>query len=262
MNKPPTTTKITKVLSSKLRVDSYQRPLNESRVTAIVKAFNPDLVNYIKCSVRTNGDLYIFDGIHTRAALERRNDGRPVMAECRIYEFSGYDDVERHDIEAILFAQQNGISRQVAIGSRLRAEYLVGSKKALAFHEASNTPVLGMDFTKSAGDGKISCVAEAYRAWNSLGDKMYSEMLRIIVKSWGGERDSLRSEIIGGMALFMKKYDGTYAPDRLIKCLSNVSPMQIIRNGNLISDYGKSKYASQIVKIYNKGMQKKLVSSH
>jgi len=93
MNKPSTTTKITKVLSSKLRVDNYQRPLNESRVTAIVKAFNPDLVNYIKC-------------------------------------------------------------------------------------------------------------------------------------------------------------------------LSNVSPMQIIRNGNLISDYGKSKYTSQIVKIYNKGMQKKLVSSH
>jgi len=253
-----TKTSIMKVLSSKLRIDTYQRPLDERRVCGIVREFNPDLVNYIKCSMRTDGELYIFDGQHTRAVLELQNGGLPIIVECRVYEFVGLSDSERYEVEAILFAKQNGLSKQVHLGSRLRAEYLAGEPKAIAFYDVSNASGLEMDFTKNVSRGKIVCIVEAYKAWEALGDKLYGDMLDIIVRAWNKQPESLHREIIGGMASFLKKHSDAYDPERLIKCLSKVSPIHIVREGNLLAVSGTAKYAEQIVKLYNKNMKKKL----
>jgi hypothetical protein len=145
------------------------------------------------------------------------------------------------------------------LGNRLRAEYLAGDEKAITFHDISNTSGLEMNFSKVAAYGRIVCIVEAHKAWEALGDRLYGEMLGIIVRSWNRQQDSLRREIICGMASFMKKYDSAYCPDRLEKCLSKVSPVQIIRDGNLASESGTAKYAEQIVKIYKKGTKKKLI---
>jgi len=261
MKKYETKTTIMKVLSSKLRIANYQRPLDEKRVSSIVKEFNPDLVNYIKCSMRTDGEMYIFDGQHTRAILEQRNGNNPVILECRVYEFVGLDDAERYEVEAILFAKQNGFSKPVHFSSKLRAEYLAGDEKAIAFYNASNSSGLEMDFTKGASRGRIVCIVEAYKAWETLGDKLYGDMLNIIVRTWNKQPESLHREIIGGMASFLKKHSNTYDPERLVKSLSKVSPVQIVRDGNLLPLSGTAKYAEQIVKIYNKNIKinKKLV---
>ena len=246
-----------KVLSSKLKLDDYQRPLDEKRVGRIAKDFNPNLANFIKCSMRTNGELFIFDGQHTRAAIEILNGNTPTLVECRVFEFVGLTDAERHDVEAILFAQQNGISTQVHLGSKLRAEYLAGDENAIAFHNMSNTAGLEMDFTRTPAYGKIVCIVEAHRAWKSLGDALYGEMLEIIVRIWEKDPQSLRREIVGGMAHFLKKHGSFYDINRLIECLSDVSPRQIIRDGNLVLSTTTGKYAAQIAKLYNKGLSKK-----
>ena len=146
MKEYTTNTEIVKVLSSKIRMADYQRPLDQSRVKKIVREFKPDLVNYIKCSKRTNGDVFAFDGQHTIAALERLNGGLPVVVECRVYEFVGLDDTERYETEAILFAQQNGISRQVSLGNKLRAEFLAGQPSAVSFYNSCN--IFGLDYAK------------------------------------------------------------------------------------------------------------------
>jgi len=116
-----------------------------------------------------------------------------------------------------------------------------------------------MDFSDSAAAGRVVCVVEAYNARETLGDVLYGEMLGIIARAWNKQQSSLRREIIGGMSSFMKKYSGEYCPERLEKCLSKVSPIQIIRDGNLASESSTAKYAEQIVKVYNKGTKKKLL---
>jgi len=253
-----TNTSIMKVLSSKLRIDSYQRPLDEKRINLILKEFNPNIVNYIKCSIRNDGELYIYDGQHTRAILERLNGNAPVIVECLVKEFVGLTDAERFNEEAKLFAQQNGGSKPVQLGSRLRAEYLAGERGATLFHEASNVSGLIMDFSKSAAMGKIVCIVEAYKAWELLGNVAYSDMLNTIVLAWDMHPASLRREVIGGLASFIKRFGSAYDTERLIKALSKVSPTQIVRDGNLSTDSGTAKYGEQVLKLYNKGIKKKL----
>jgi len=152
----------------------------------------------------------------------------------------------------------NGLSKQVHLGSRLRAEYLAGEPKAIAFYDVSNASGLEMDFTKNVSRGKIVCIVEAYKAWEALGDKLYGDMLNIIVRAWNKQPESLHREIIGGMASFLKKHSSAYDSERLVKCLSKVSPIHIVREGNLLAVSGTAKYAEQIVKLYNKNMKKKL----
>ena len=251
MNK---TTIITRqVLSSKLLVDKYQRPLEDSRVKKIAKNFNPNLVNPIKCSRRKNGQLYIFDGQHTKAVLEYLNGDNPVLLDCRVYEFVGLSDEERYIEEAKLFEEQTGLSKQVTIGSKLKSEYLRGEPRAVEFYNSSNILGLTMDFTRSCGHGGIRCISEALKAWEKLGSELYEDMLHIIVEVWGIEEDALRGEIVGGLATFMAIYGGQYDRKRLVKKLKNKSPMQIIRDGNLMMEVNKRKYAQQILNAYNKG---------
>lgn len=258
MKKHNTKTETRQILSSELHIDDYQRKLCGSRVNRIVQEFDPDLVNYIKCSRRKNGTLYIFDGQHTRAALERRNGNKPVMVQCRIYEFAGLTDSERYDLECKLFAKQNGIARDVPLGEKLIAEFKSKDPKATEFYNCSNIAGLVMDFTRAGGEGKIRCVREALRAWEMLGDDLYQDMLRIIVETWGLDEDGLRGEIIGGLAIFINAYRGRYDRKRLVKKLSVKKPVEIIRDGNSCSEQSKKKYARQIENVYSKGTKYQL----
>ena len=253
MKKHSTKTAIRQIDSSKLHLDDYQRPLDEMRVAKIVKEFNPDLVNYVKCSQRTNGDLYIFDGQHTRAALVRKNGNKPVPVECRIYEFVGLSDAERYEVEARLFEKQNGLSKQVTLGSKLNSEYKRGEARAVEFHKDSNISGLTMNFSRGAGHGSIRCVREALRAWELLGGELYQDMLNIIVEAWGLGEDGLRGEVIGGLSIFMNTHKGEYDRKRLVKKLAAINPMEIVRDGNLSTEQSKKKYARQIANVYNKG---------
>jgi hypothetical protein len=253
MKKYTTKTTIQPVLSSKLHLDDYQRPIDGARVARIDREFNPDLVNYIKCSQRKNGQLYIFDGQHTRAVLERRNGNKPVMVDCRIYEFVGLTDAERYEVEARLFEKQNGLSKQVTLGAKLNSEYKRGEAGAIEFYNSSNISGLTMNFTRGAGLGGIRCVGEALKAWKMLGSGLYEDMLNIIVEAWGLDEDGLRGEIIGGLAIFINTHQGQYDRSRLVKKLAAIKPMEIVREGNMSREQSKKKYARQIANVYNKG---------
>ena len=261
MSNYTTETKIKQMLSSDLQVDyEYQRPVNENRVRSIVKRFNKLLVNDIKVSQRDDGKCYIFDGQHTKTVLERMNGAKPIAVRCKVYRFEGVTDDERIKIEAELFAEQNGLSQKVDILHKLRAKYIANDTEIVKFFNLTNSTGLKMDFNQKRNNrvGEISCYAELLKSWKTLGDEQYTEMLKTIKEIWGGNPDSLRAEIIGGMTLFTKEYQRGYNQARLISRLSLLSPKVIIQEGNLSRENGKSKYAKEIIKIYNKGTRNKL----
>jgi hypothetical protein len=108
-------------LSTDLLIDNdYQRPLSVARVRQICDTFRENVVNPIKVSLR-DGKFYVFDGQHTKAALERLNGNQPTMVEVMIYEFVGLTSAEKKRIEAELFAIQDGIFRSVESTPRFRA---------------------------------------------------------------------------------------------------------------------------------------------
>ena len=245
-------------ISSELLIDyGYQRPLSSVRVRKICENFNPELVNLIKVSYR-DGKFYIFDGQHTKAALEMLNGDMPVMVDVIVYEFVGLSPAEQRRKEAELFAMQNGIARHVESASKFRALFEAKDIDVMQFHEITNDAGLLMDFTGGSKDGKLVCFKEAWNAWHLLGNTLFVDMLKLVRQIWGGDKESLQAPIIGGLSLFIKAYHDTYDRKTLIDRLSRVSPLQIIRDGAMFPESSKSKYMRQMMKHYNKGTKRKL----
>jgi hypothetical protein len=238
-------------LSSDLLIDTgYQRPLSEARVRKICDEFNELVVNLIKVSLR-DGKLYVFDGQHTKAALERLNGNKPVMVDVMIYELVGLTSEERREIEAELFALQNGENRHVESALKFRALFEANDPDVLQFHAVTNSAGVLMDFTSNNQDRKLICVKEAWNAWHSLGNSLYTDMLKLVLTIWGGDKDSLQAPIIGGMSRFIKAYHDKYDRQILIDAISGESPLEIIKEGSKIPETSKHKYTRQILKRYN-----------
>lgn len=93
----------------------YQRHLNASRVKRIAAEFDERIANAPKVSYR-DGHYYVFDGQHTIAARKLLNNNSDLNIVCKVY--SGLTEQE----EALLFAQQTGISAPLTAGAKLQRQ--------------------------------------------------------------------------------------------------------------------------------------------
>lgn len=236
-----------KISSEKIISDkAYQRELDSRRVKKIVNNFNPKLVNPIKVSLR-NGQYYVFDGQHTLKALVLRNNGKDLLVECKIYENLTQEQ------EAELFAEQNGISKNVDISSKMKAKHLSGDKEIRELKDGIESLGIKFDFSKNKENNKIICYNTVYKIYKQNSIDFLKEVLQIIMESWGKDECGLRKEIISGISIFCKTYDGKYKREELIRKLKKVSAVYILREGSISSYGGDKRFARQILNVYNKG---------
>lgn len=229
--------------------ENYQRRLDTKKVDKIVKNFDPGLVNVIKVSHR-NGKYYVFDGQHTMEALKKRQGGKDIMVECKI--FYGMTEVD----EANYFAQQNGITKRVDTRDKFRALCFAGDEKALTITKIVESVGLQINLTNgSKGDNKIVAVGSLQKMYDKLGDKGFEDALSIIKNAWGGDKESLSNEILMGMTVLMKKCGDSLDEEKLIEKLSKVSPRVIIREAKVYKDGGDSRFAREMLNAYNKGLR-------
>ena len=99
--------------------DTYQRALHPARVARIAKEFDERVANEPKISFR-DGHYYVMDGQNTIAARKFLNGGEDLQIRCKVY----FGMTERE--EALLFAQQTGISERLSAGQKLRALIFAG----------------------------------------------------------------------------------------------------------------------------------------
>jgi len=244
-------------LSSDLLIDGdYQRPLSMKRVHEICDDFNDNVVNLIKVSQR-DGKFYVFDGQHTKAALEKLNGDMPLIVEVMIFEFIGLTSAEQKQIESELFAIQDGIFRSVESTPRFRALLRANDPGVTQFHAVTNSAGVLMDFTSGRQDRKLVCFKEAWNAWNSLGNSLYTDMLKVILDAWCGDKTSFQAPIIGGLSRFIKAHHDKYNRGVLIDCLSAVSPTYIISEGLKNFESSKFKYMREVLKLYNKEVKRR-----
>jgi hypothetical protein len=256
-----TAKRLERLSSSDLHIDSdYQRPLSMTRVGRICANFNEHLVNLIKVSHR-DGKYYVFDGQHTRAALEKMNNDKPVMVDVMIYEFVGLSSKEQKEIEAELFSLQTGDYSSISCALRFRALLESKNPSVMRFHSITNSTGVLMDFTGGNHDHKLTCIKEAWNSWHSLGNSLYVDMLTLILQIWGGDRVSLRSPIVGAMSRFVKAYHDKYDRSILIDCLSGVPPQDIIDAGAKSPEASKFKYMREVLRLYNEEAAKRMSCS-
>ena len=181
-----------------------QRLRETPRVKDIVDHFNPRLVNVIKVSER-DGRLYVFDGAHTLAAIcevyERLGiTDFPVL--CRVY----HDLTERD--EAYLFALQDSNCKPVQMPFRIRALEKAEDPEIVDFLESTRTSGFSISpGVSKSGDGHVSAVCAALKAFRRLGGVEYRRMLQNLRLTWMGESWSVTQDMLGGVSQFMEMYE-------------------------------------------------------
>ena len=218
--------KTTWIDNSMIVYDSLiQRNLETRRVGKIARHFNPYLFNPIKVSAR-DGYYYVFDGQHTLAALRMLKGNEDFKVECRVYY-----GLTRED-EARLFAQQNGYSEKVSMPFRLRALNEAKDPVVMDFIETTESQGFLIEFGCYNGkNGRIAATCEAYASYRKLQKDLYSDMLNLIKKTWGGVSWSVTKNMLQGMTVFMKMYTNKYGERvdvvRFIKALRDVDASDI-----------------------------------
>lgn len=234
------------IMSNKIKSDTrYQRELDMSRVKKIVKQYNPNLVNEPKVSKR-DGLYYVFDGQHTIKVLEMMNHGNPVLVTCKVFEGLTVED------EAILFSEQNGLEKIPKTSDKFKALYFAKDIDVVSMKNAIEKSGVRCDFTNGKGKNKVCCYKSVYKIYMNYGDERLTRIMNLIRDAWDGEDNSFCKEIIEGLNIFIEKYDGLFFDYDLVKSLSPISPIQIIRDGKLSSSPGSKKYAECILRQYNK----------
>ena len=172
--------------------DTYQRALHPARVARIAKEFDERVANEPKISFR-DGHYYVMDGQNTIAARKFLNGGEDLQIRCKVY----FGMTERE--EALLFAQQTGISERLSAGQKLRALIFAGEPAAVAFQQATELAGVHLSFEEGRGKQRISCIATAYHEFIRLGPELYIESLDVLLNAWDGEPDSMSSANLLGI---------------------------------------------------------------
>ncbi len=222
----------------------YQRELNSRKVNKIVSNWNPYLINAVKVSCR-DGKMFVFDGQHTIAAIKTKHGGRDCMIDCKVfYGLTRLDEME-------LFIQQNGESSAVATREKFRALWHMGDPDVCGMVKACDMCGLICDFAAWQATNRIIAVSTLFKAYKTLNEEEFKDMLMIVKEAWGGTPDSLNSEILNGMTKFYRAYCGDFDRKTLVRRLAKTSPTAIVRDGKVSNTGGTSRYARVILGIYN-----------
>lgn len=228
---------------------AYQRPIDPKRVRSIAEHFNPMRVNAIKVSHR-DGKYWVFDGQHTMKVLILRNGG-DLNVECKVYE--GLTQKE----EAMLFARQNEFEKRVDKASEMKALYAAGDVEIVELKKAIEEVGFTFDFDNHKATNRIICCEKIYKIFRNCRVSDFAKFLRIIKDAWGGNSDSLRKEIIGGMWCFYNTYKTEIDLGLAAKKFQMVNPIEIIRDAKTLKAIpGDSKYAYVLATHYNKNLRK------
>lgn len=146
--------------------ETYQRPFTSNRAKEIAANFDERIANEPKVSYR-DGKYFVFDGQHTVAARVMLNGGNDLLITCKVY----YGMTEKE--EALLFAQQTGISAPLSAGSRIRAEIFGDDPIAAAFFVANEAIEIQLDYDHARGLDRIGCIKTAFNAYKRIGEERY-----------------------------------------------------------------------------------------
>lgn len=224
----------------------YQRDLDKNRVSRIVKEYDPRLLNPVKVSFRDRR-YYVFDGQHTIAVEKAVHKGHDCMVDCKV--FYG---LTRCD-EAELFIKQNGISRAVDVNAKYRALFNNGDRDIIGMVRACESIGIRIDFSKNKAPNKVIALSSLFKVYNTADLYEFQDVLEILKTAWGGTPESFCAELLSGMWLFYQSYSDLFDQKTLIRKLGRVSPVAIVRDGKLSNAPGNTKYARQILSVYNIG---------
>lgn len=221
----------------------YQRPLSESQIVKAAKDFDIYQINPVKVS-RRNGINYVFDGQHTIEIIAQVSQSRDTPVWCMIYD----DLIYAH--EAQIFADQQKHSRPLTPYDMFIAQLEAGSEKHLLINDLLKSYNLELAST-SKGDGYICAVSALTNIFDKYGFHILDKTLRLCIGAWQGEKYSLSSGMISGVARLLAAYGDQLNEETFVNRLGMVSPKVLTRTAKERRP-GSLGYAETMLSLYNK----------
>lgn len=240
-------------LDEEYQGEGFQRKVNNDEVQAIVANFDPRKINEPKISYR-EGKYHLLDGQHTVTALEIMAGGVHTDILCKVFK-----DMTLKE-EALYYADQKGEATNLTSGDKMKAMLVAEDEATVAFKKANNALGITLELNGSSSDRHLSCLSTAIHHFKKYGTVIYMEAMDIILRAWGGQKESLRADIITALIDFVRMYKGEYDRDLLINKLHNTDIDDLWLNIKRGFDLPESKRGiNQIYTIYNgHGKRKKL----
>lgn len=195
-----------KVLSSTsiIAASKYLHQPTALEVEEIIKHFDARLVEPLK--VVRKGSMYeLIDGVKTYTALRELHKRLGVSSFdvlCRIYPKLTEEDCAR------MYAKQDEQHTKLPLGYKIRALEVAQDPEVLEFLEKTREA----GFETRPGDhrprnGYIAAVGTAFKVFQNIGAQAYLHMLKIVHKTWAGEKWSVTKHMLAGMSQFLKTHN-------------------------------------------------------
>jgi len=231
---------------NEIEVAEYQRGVSLVKVRNIVSHFNPNAVGLLLLSYRDDR-YWIVDGQHRLMALLKLG---ATKWKCEVFVDLNYQQ------EARMFRDRN-TSKKPTPANRFVADLEANDPRAIAIKNIVESEGYNISFNQKNGNYAIAAISSLEQIHENYGGQMLRRVLKVIKKTWNGEKDSLREFFILGFAEFFKRYTNEFDEDALIKKLS-ITPLYAITrktmdNSRIFKELPRISFARTVVDVYNKG---------
>lgn len=236
-----------------LRVDpSYQREV-KAKHKRIVADFNPDALGIPLVGERSDGTLWVVDGLQRKTALEKLGK-KEVRAE--VFASQGPEH------EAEVFKLVNLNRTKLTWGEQFKAllashdesawrikEVVEGSGYRIAFSRHGRTTSSDDKSSK-----ELTCISTLVSVNARWGTEPIRFALAVITDVWPGDRLGTYAQMIEGLAVFYNRHNGAVDTPRLVDRLRTVTAQKILYAANqatIFTTRGEA-VAEQLEKVYRK----------
>ncbi len=228
---------------------NYQRDLKENHIANTLKDFDVYQIKPVKVS-RRDGINYVFDGQHTIEIVAAMSDSRDTPVWCMIY-----DDL-RYQEEAHVFAEQQKHIKALVPYEVFKAHVEAGDNKQMMINYLV-TNVYKLRIANSYKPGTISAISALESIYDKYGYEVLDRTLRIALCTWEGEKMSLSSGILKGIAQLIHAYGDSLNEEIFKEHVGRISPKAISRTAH-DRHPGTIGFAEALILAYNKSNKKRL----
>ena len=233
----------------------YQRDLSEGHIAKTLQEFDVYQIRPVKVSQR-DGINYVFDGQHTIEIVAAMSGSRDTPVWCMIY-----DDLQYQE-EAHVFAEQQKHVKALIPYEVFNAHVEAGDNKQVMINHLV-TNVYKLKISHNYRPGTICAVSALEFIYDRYGYEILDRTLRLALGTWEGEKMSLTSGILKGIAQVIiaygdslneelfKEHVGKYSAKSISRTARDRRPGTIGFAEALVLGYnGKNKKRLSLQKLY------------
>ena len=229
-------------ISNLVSNQDYQRKLSQRHIDRTVANFDLRQINPVKVS-RRNGKNYVMNGQHTIEIIAAASGSRETPVWCMV--FNDMDYVE----EAEVFAEQQKYTKQLSSLEIFLANIEADSDKHIIIKTIIEQ--CGLRLAKAKSNGGICAVSALREIYDKCGYEGLDRTIKLIVKTWEGEANSLTSNMLRGVSLIVATFSDSLRDDLFAERIGSVSSREIARTAKERGG-GAVGYAETMLLLYNK----------